>query len=257
METAMRTIECSFQRSLAMTALGCLVLVNANCESPTGSNLDLHESALGSTSLVISQVYGGGGNASTVYKNDFIEIFNPTATAVSVTGWSVQYASATGSSWSVTNLSGTVQPGHYYLIQEAAGGGGTTNMPTPDATGTISMSLSSAKVALVRNQTALTCSTGCVPNANIADFVGYGSSANSFEGSGPTATLTNTTSVAPTPTTTAPTSPPARWRHATRPRRPTAAVAAAPAARPAAAPAAPAVRSPCRRRRWPRSTWPT
>jgi hypothetical protein len=194
METAMRTIECSFQRSLAMTALGCLVLVNANCESPTGSNLDLHESALGSTSLVISQVYGGGGNASTVYKNDFIEIFNPTATAVSVTGWSVQYASATGSSWSVTNLSGTVQPGHYYLIQEAAGGGGTTNLPTPDATGTISMSLSSAKVALVRNQTALTCSTGCVPNANIADFVGYGSSANSFEGSGPTATLTNTTS---------------------------------------------------------------
>jgi len=190
----MRMIGCGFRRSLAMTALGCLVLANANCESPTGSSLELHESALGSTSLVVSQVYGGGGNASTVYKNDFIEIFNPTGTAVSVTGWSVQYASATGSSWQVTNLSGTVQPGHYYLIQEAAGGGGTTNLPAPDATGTISMSLSSGKVALVRNQTALTCSTGCVPNTNIADFVGYGSSANSFEGSGPTATLTNTTS---------------------------------------------------------------
>src|SRR5689334_2786437 len=56
------------------------------------------------------------------------------------------------------------------------------------------MSLSSGKVALVRNQTALSCSTGCLPNTNIADFVGYGSSANGFEGSGPTATLTNTTS---------------------------------------------------------------
>ena len=56
------------------------------------------------------------------------------------------------------------------------------------------MSLSSGKVALVRNQTALTCGTGCVPNASIADFVGYGSSANSFEGSGPAPTLTNTTS---------------------------------------------------------------
>jgi hypothetical protein len=149
--------------------------------------------ALGSTSLVISQVYGGGGNSGSTYKNDFIEIFNPGATAISVSGWSVQYTSAGGSSWSVTPLSGTVQPGHYYLIKEAAGGGGTTNLPTPDATGSISMSLSSGKVALVRNTTALTCGSSCVPNTNIADFVGYGSSATSYEGSGPTPTLSNTT----------------------------------------------------------------
>ncbi len=181
------------RRSLAMMAIGGLAVASANCESPAGSDLELRRSALGSSDLVISQVYGGGGNASSTYKNDFIEIFNPTGAAVSVTGWSVQYASAAGSTWSVTNLSGTVQPGHYYLVQEAAGGGGTTNLPAPDATGTISMSLSSAKVALVRNQTALTCGTGCLPSTNIADFVGYGSSANAFEGSGPTPTLGNTT----------------------------------------------------------------
>ncbi len=29
-----------------------------------------------STDVVISQVYGGGGNSGATYKNDFIELFN-------------------------------------------------------------------------------------------------------------------------------------------------------------------------------------
>src|SRR3954451_22519428 len=49
-----------------------------------------------STSLVISQVYGGGGNAGALYTNDFIELFNPTSSPVVFTNWSVQYASAGG-----------------------------------------------------------------------------------------------------------------------------------------------------------------
>src|SRR5690242_16518143 len=64
-----------------------------------------------SSSLVISQVYGGGGNSGAVWHNDFIELFNPTGSPVSVNGWSVQYASATGSSWQATALTGIVQPG--------------------------------------------------------------------------------------------------------------------------------------------------
>jgi hypothetical protein len=161
---------------------------------------DNHESvgteafALGSTSLVISQIYGGGGNSGATYKNDFIEIFNRGSVAVSVSGWSVQYASATGSSWTLTALSGTIPAGGYYLVKEAQGAGGTTNLPTADATGSITMSATSGKVALVNNQTALTCSSACLPNAHIIDFVGYGSSATAFEGSGPTPTLANTTS---------------------------------------------------------------
>ncbi len=50
-----------------------------------------------STDVKISQVYGGGGNAGADYRNDFIELFNRSATDVSVAGWSVQYASSTGS----------------------------------------------------------------------------------------------------------------------------------------------------------------
>jgi hypothetical protein len=62
-------------------------------------------------SIVISQIYGGGGNSGATLKNDFIELFNPGGVAVSVNGWSVQYASAAGTTWQVTNLSGTIPPG--------------------------------------------------------------------------------------------------------------------------------------------------
>ncbi len=143
------------------------------------------------TQVVISQVYGGGGNSVATYKNDFIELFNRGTTCISLTGWSVQYASASGNAWAATNLTNvTLAPGQYYLIQEAAGGGGTTNLPTPDATGSIAMSNSDGKVALVNNTTALTGS--CPKGSYIVDFVGYGS-ANCSEGVSPTGVLSNAT----------------------------------------------------------------
>jgi len=142
-----------------------------------------------SSGIVISQVYGGGGNSGATYKNDFIELFNRGASPVNVTGWSVQYASAAGTSWQVTNLSGTIAAGQYYLVQEAAGAGGTTNLPTPDATGSIAMSATGAKVALVNSTAAL--SGACPSTPSIVDLVGY-DGANCSEG-GPTAALTNTT----------------------------------------------------------------
>ena len=42
------------------------------------------------TDLVISQVYGGGGNSGATYTHDFVEIFNPTASSVSLAGMSIQ-----------------------------------------------------------------------------------------------------------------------------------------------------------------------
>jgi hypothetical protein len=56
------------------------------------------------------------------------------------------------------------------------------------------MSATTGRVELVNNETPLTRSTNSVPGAHIVNFVGYGSSASSFEGSGPTPTLSNTTS---------------------------------------------------------------
>ncbi len=138
---------------------------------------------------MISQVYGGGGNAGADYRNDYIELRNREAVDVSVAGWSVQYASAAGSAWATTVLSGTIPAGGYFLIQEAAGTGGTIALPTPDVIGTLAMSGTSGKVALVAAPTPL---SGACPRAGALDLVGYGAT-TCFEGSGSAATLSNTT----------------------------------------------------------------
>ena len=142
-----------------------------------------------SAGVVVSQVYGGGGNSGATLKNDFIELFNRGSAPVSLAGWSVQYAAATGSTWQVTSLTGVLQPGHYHLVQEAQGTGGTTNLPPSDATGAIPMSATAGKVAVVSSTTAL--SGACPTGGAIVDFIGYGG-ANCSETT-PTATLSNTT----------------------------------------------------------------
>ncbi|HBB89084.1 MAG TPA: hypothetical protein DC047_15875 [Blastocatellia bacterium] len=136
------------------------------------------------TKLVISQIYGGGGNASATYTNDFIEIFNRGNTAVSLNGMSVQYAAATSTTgnYSVTALPNLLlQPGQYFLIQESSGGATGIPLPTPDATGTIVMAAGAGKVALVNSITALPAA-GCPSGPTIIDFVGYGTTANCREG---------------------------------------------------------------------------
>jgi uncharacterized repeat protein (TIGR01451 family) len=151
------------------------------------------------TALVdISQLYAGGGNSGATYKNDFIEVFNRSNTTVDLTGWSVQYTSAAGiGTWSVTPLCAPgpclLLPGHYFLVQEDQGAGGTTNLPTPDAIGTISMTTGAGKVALRLSTTPL--SGACPSSTSILDVVGYGSSATCFEGTGPAAAPGNATSV--------------------------------------------------------------
>ncbi|HVZ48800.1 MAG TPA: DNA/RNA non-specific endonuclease [Gemmatimonadaceae bacterium] len=126
--------------------------------------------------LVISQAYGGGGNSGATYKNDFIEIFNRGTSPVTVNGWSVQHASATGTSWSVTPIAGTIPAGGYYLVQESQGSGGTADLPAPDATGTITMGATSGK-DLIATTTAAQ-SGACPSGAQVIDVIGYGSGAN-------------------------------------------------------------------------------
>ena len=40
-----------------------------------------------SPDIVISQVYGGGGNSGATITHDFVELYNRGATAVDVTNW--------------------------------------------------------------------------------------------------------------------------------------------------------------------------
>ena len=104
-----------------------------------------------SPDLVISQIYGGGGNSGAQFKNDFIELFNRGTSAVSLNGKSVQYATTTGALGAnglMTLLPNVVLGvGQYFLVQEAAGAGTTLPpLPAPDAIGAINMSAMGAKV---------------------------------------------------------------------------------------------------------------
>lgn len=153
-----------------------------------------------SAQVVISQVYGGGGNAGATYTNDFIELFNRGSVAQDLTGWSVQYASATGTSWAVQPLTAlTLQPGQYYLIQCAAGTTPTTALPTPDSLPVapalgLAMSGSNGKVVLVNVTTA---QTGLIPTGSqVMDLVGYGTTPTGYEGTGPTGTALTATTAA-------------------------------------------------------------
>lgn len=140
--------------------------------------------------VVINEIYGGGGNSGALYKNDFIELYNNGTNAVNLSGWSVQYTSRSGSSWSVTPLSGNIPPKGYFLIQQAAGGTNFSDLPTADVIGTIYMAASDGKIALVNQSSAL--NTSCpVNDARVIDFVGYGSADCSKGSNAPSPSNTN------------------------------------------------------------------
>jgi uncharacterized protein len=146
-----------------------------------------HTASASTQGVVISQVYGGNG---ATFANDYVELTNGSSTAVSVAGWSVQYASATGTgtfggNGVVALPSTTLQPGQHLLVALASSGTGAS-LPAPDASGSINLSSSAGKVVLLDNATGLACNGGSSPCsadqlAQIIDLVGYGS-ANFFEG---------------------------------------------------------------------------
>ena len=149
-----------------------------------------------SPDLVISQIYGGGGNSGATYSHDYIEIFNRGTASVSLDGKSLQYASATGggnlgaNATQLTELSGTVPPGRYLLVREATNNAAVGEpLPTPflDDPTPINMAAGAGKVALANGITTLGCNTEatCAANGNdirIIDLIGYGG-ATYFEGS--------------------------------------------------------------------------
>jgi len=186
------------RRSLNAVFVFALVLLSL----PLGAG----PAAAVSPDVVISQIYGGGGNSGATYTHDYIELFNRGTASVSLDGKSLQYASAAGTgnfgatSAMLTELSGTLAPGQYLLVREASTAAVGAPLPTPyleDAT-PIAMSGTAGKVALATGTASLGCNTlpTCTANGaitRIIDLVGYGTTATYFEGVAPAPTLTNTT----------------------------------------------------------------
>ncbi len=151
-------------------------------------------SATSSAQVVISQVYGGGGNSGATFSHDFVELRNTSNAPVSLSGWSLQYASTSGSTWgNRVNLSGSIPANGFFLVRLRSGnvavGTPLTNFDQ-DGGNSIDLAGANGKIALVNGTTALTGSCP-VPSASVLDFVGYGT-ANCSEGSQAAPTLSNT-----------------------------------------------------------------
>ncbi|SDQ08761.1 ExeM/NucH family extracellular endonuclease [Microbacterium sp. cf332] len=146
--------------------------------------------------VVIEEIYGGGGNNGAAYNRDFIELRNVTDAALSLDGWSVQYASATGASWQVTELAGaTVAPGGSLLIGQAFGNNADLPAIAADVEGSIALSGTQGKVALVSSTTPLDGAAGLAQREPVVDYVGWGG-ATDFAGSAAAPATSNATSIA-------------------------------------------------------------
>jgi len=148
-------------------------------------------SSFAANDLRIYQIYGGGGNSGAIYNRDFVVLYNDGSSAVSLSGYSLQYAplSATPPSvnWTSINLTGSIAAKGFYLIAvnlNASTGTGANgiNLPTPDLVwplGSSGFNQTTGKLALMSSTTLITTTSPTSP----VDFVGYGSGIDVSEGS--------------------------------------------------------------------------
>ncbi len=145
--------------------------------------------------VVISQIYGGGGNIGALYNADYVELHNRSATSVEVGGWSIQYASAGGTSWK--SQLATIPPstrigaGAYLLLAIGPVGANGISLPSTAVklSKLVDMSATNGKVALTRGAVAL--SGDCPLGGAVVDFVGYGT-ASCAEGGSAASPLSST-----------------------------------------------------------------
>lgn len=156
---------------IATFATTSTILAPLATAAPDGSN------------IVISEVYGGGGNSGSVFANDFVELYNPTNAPINVAGWIIEQQAAAGNRGSDVTLTGTIPARSHYLVAGAAGSNATAALPTPNETSNLAFSGTNASAVLFNGPT-------------VVDKVGWGNATN-VEGAAARAT-TNATSVART-----------------------------------------------------------
>jgi uncharacterized protein len=178
----MNLTRLGFARDTAWRLFNALAVWSAAASLGPSSALGAAPAA--TPQVVISQIYGGGGNAGAVLNADYVELRNLQTTPVSLAGWSLQYTSAAGTTWSsqLRALTGNVPANGFFLIKLA---GGTTGaaLPTADLTFTLNISATAGKLALVRDSNALTGTCPILASTSVADFVGYGSGTTCSEAS--------------------------------------------------------------------------
>src|SRR5213595_3957311 len=112
-------------------------LIAAPLAASTAFAVDAAPHAAGTSPIIINEAYLSGGSAGAAYKNKFIELYNASETAVSLSGWSIQYRSGAGTAApnGVAALSGSIPAKGYYLIKGGTNSSTSTaaDLPAADA----------------------------------------------------------------------------------------------------------------------------
>ncbi|MGL3807327.1 ExeM/NucH family extracellular endonuclease [Paeniglutamicibacter sp. R2-26] len=136
--------------------------------------------------VVINEAYLNGGSANATYKNKFVELYNPSDADIDLSGWSLQYRSATGQAapTGLAQLSGTIKAKDYYLVKGNSNGAVGKDLPASDADASGFSFAGGGGTLILSNQgtrlPADLASGSLVGAADIVDLLGYGSS-NTFE----------------------------------------------------------------------------
>lgn len=141
------------------------------------------------TNLVISEVYGAGGNTGAPYNADFVELFNPTGAPVELLGDYLVYRSSTGSPGGAVALRGTVPAGGTFLVR-MSGTGANGAVVTADqvASPAVSMAAGGGQVFLTDNGRPVSVSGNVAGKSGIVDMVGLDGATTFEKASGPVAT---------------------------------------------------------------------
>ncbi|MCB8956674.1 MAG: ExeM/NucH family extracellular endonuclease [Nocardioides sp.] len=136
-----------------------------------------------STGLVISEAYVNGGSANATYTNKYVELFNPTGSAISLGGLSLQYRApaSSGASTTTVPLTGSVPAGGYFTLQGGSNGSNGVAVPGVDQTSSLNPGAGGGTITLASVTTAVDPSS----SPNVVDKLGWGTS-NSPEGTAAT-----------------------------------------------------------------------
>ncbi|GAA4155518.1 ExeM/NucH family extracellular endonuclease [Gryllotalpicola daejeonensis] len=164
----------------AATSAACLL--TAGLSAPAFANP-------AGTGLVISEAYVNGGSTGASYLNKFVELYNPTGSAISLAGDTLQYraptSTVTPSGSQVFALSGSVASHGHFLIELPSNNASTNPgaaLPTPDLSTGGSVNPGAGGGTLYVAASA----AGVVPtDPSVIDKIGWGTS-NSPEGTAAT-----------------------------------------------------------------------
>ena len=164
------TIGAHMSRTRLVALLAALVLFPGAARAAT-------------TDVVVSQVYGGGGNAGATLRNDYVELFNAGSVSVDLSGGPFSTPPPREHPGRRERSRGRSRP----AATTSSSSHGTPTSVRSTARGRDryqQLGGTSGKIALVRGAAALTCGASagsCSADPLVEDLVGYGS-ASDFEG---------------------------------------------------------------------------